>query len=394
MNSWAQTYGAQQAVRQRVQGLDGREEALREVPDEAPPAAEHESTVPRDPAAARIDTRFVTGGAVAVIVVRPAQIMSTPLAELLPTEVATAAGLKYAGIDPAGVDELVGFFDMSNPSAPPAYGLTVKFNQPFRGASIPPERRAHAQLAELAGKKYLQSAHPMLPSFFGPNNRTLMVGPDATLRQLIESNGQSKTGPMIDRLREVPAGNDLYMAFDVASLRPFIQMGLAQAASQVPPEAQQFLKVPELVSAVELTVNLSAAGPTSLVVHANDETAAGELESLIANSMNQYQEKMRTSFAEQAASADPVQQAMSRYMERLSSRWNEQMRPQRNGPSLTFFHPEAQDPSKKQLMGIAAMGMMAGLLTPAIQAARKAAQQQPPQSSEPTEPPTEAEPGL
>ena len=75
---------------------------------------------------------------------------------MLPREIATVAGLKFLGFDPADVDEVIAFEDMMNPMAP-GYGLTIKFNKPFKGASIPQEARAHAQLAELNGKKYLQS---------------------------------------------------------------------------------------------------------------------------------------------------------------------------------------------------------------------------------------------
>src|SRR4051812_26196538 len=56
-----------------------------------------------------IDTTYVTSGAVALAVLRPAQLMKSPLGELMPVEVATAAGLQYLGIDPANVDEAVGF---------------------------------------------------------------------------------------------------------------------------------------------------------------------------------------------------------------------------------------------------------------------------------------------
>src|SRR5689334_13306343 len=57
---------------------------------------------PNAPAAANgIDTTYVTQGAVAMVVLRPAQLMKSTMGQLLPVEVATAAGIKYLGIDPA-----------------------------------------------------------------------------------------------------------------------------------------------------------------------------------------------------------------------------------------------------------------------------------------------------
>src|SRR4051794_29197968 len=68
-----------------------------------------------DAPASSIDTTYITPGAVVMAVVRPAQLMKSKGGEMLPLEVATAAGLKYLGIDPASVEEAVGFLDSSNP---------------------------------------------------------------------------------------------------------------------------------------------------------------------------------------------------------------------------------------------------------------------------------------
>ncbi len=372
-NVLAQTFGAQQAVRQRVQGLGGGEEFPPENRLDAPPTAEPDAALPAGAPAGRIDTTYVSPGAVAIVVLRPAQIMSSPMAEMLPTEVASAAGLKYLGIDPTDVDEAVAFVDMSNPKAPPTYGLSIKFNKPFRGSAIPAHARPYVQLSELAGRKYLQSGHPIWPSFYGPNNKTLVVAPDEVLRQMVESKEQSATGPILDRLGDVPAGSDLYAAIDTTSLRPLIQMGLAQAQAQVPPDFQQFLEAPQLISAAELTVNISAPGPTSLIVHANDETAAGQLESLLADASRKYQEKLKAQFAQQAASDDPVERAMAQYAERVSGNWTKSFMPTREGASLVLFRSQGEDNAQKQMVTMAVIGVLVALLLPAIQAAREAA---------------------
>ena len=111
-----------------------------------------------------MDTSYVLPRAVALVVLRPAQLFKAPMAEWLPTEVATAAGLKYLGFDPAEVDEVVAFCGM--PSVGMEYGVMLKFAQPFKGSSIPEATRAHAQPGEIAGRKYLKSSQPMLPSFY------------------------------------------------------------------------------------------------------------------------------------------------------------------------------------------------------------------------------------
>jgi hypothetical protein len=344
----------------------------------APSAAVIAQTNPGQPPAqaaeaGRIDLSYVSPGAVVIVILRPAQIMSSQMAEMLPTEVASAAGLKYLGFDPADVEEVIAFAEQFNPAAPPQYGLVIRFTKPIRGSSINPQIRAHTQLSELGGKRYLQSQNPTLPSFYSPTNQVLVVAPDATLRRLVESAGQPQRGRILDRVKNVASGSDLYAAVDVESLRPLIMMGLAQAQAEVPPEARPFLEAPNLIRAAELTFNLSGF-PTSLVVHANDDAAGQRLEELMTLAMSMYQEQMGAQFAEQAMSEDPVERAMAQYMERISGRWMEPFMPQRDGASLTFFKAgEDAAAGQQQLTNVAVIGILVALLLPAIQAAREAA---------------------
>lgn len=373
---FAQTNAAQQAVRRSVEGLGQSEQ-----PDSSPEQAEAPGATERPagrttPAAApvegAIDTAFISPGAAAVVVLRPAQLMSSPLTEMLPREVATAAGLKFLGFDPADVDEVVAFGEMTAQGMP-SYGLTLKFNKPFKGSSISQQLRAHAQLGELNGKKYLQSRHPMMPSFYGPNNKTLVVAPDEAMRQLVEAQGQSISGPLLDRIRQVPAGNDLYVAIDVAALRPLAGMYLGMAAGQAPPDFRPFFDLPNLISALELSVNLSGPGPTSFVAHANDEAAAEQVLTLMNDASQKYQANLKAQLAEQAASEDPIEQAFAQYADRVSGKWITPFMPTREGATLTFFRSEGLDDSQKKML-VAGIGIAVAMGLPATMSARQAAQ--------------------
>jgi|SRR3954469_19173813 hypothetical protein len=119
----------------------------------APPPASQPKAAARG---AMIDTTYVTSGAVALAVLRPAQLMKSKMGEMLPVEVATAAGLKYLGIDPASVEEATGFLDSSNPMVP-NYGLALRFSKPLTSLKLPQEFRAHTQPDKLNGKTYLKS---------------------------------------------------------------------------------------------------------------------------------------------------------------------------------------------------------------------------------------------
>lgn len=358
--------GAVQAVRQRVSGLErGPEDPPAETPA-APTAAPAEQPSSPGTTAGKLDTTYVPSTASALVVFRPAQIMTAPMAQMLPIEVASAAGRQFLGIDPADVDELIVFGDLSNPIAP-TYGAAVKFNKPFRAVSIPQNVRPVAQLAEFSGKKYLQSAHPFFPSFYGPNNKTLLLAPDAMLRKMVETSGQPKSGTLLDRVREVPAGSDLYLAVDVASLRGVVPLMLGQAQITMPPDAKQVL---DSAAALELTVNLVTRGPISMVVHCNDEAAAQQIEAFLSAAKQNF---AAASPGEQPAGENPIEQAKAQFRERMYQRFQ----PQRNGASITCLNIAAEDPVQPQLFGIVVGAILATKAAPAIEAAQQAVGQSP-----------------
>jgi hypothetical protein len=317
-----------------------------------------------------IDTTYIPPGAVVVAVLRPAQLMKSKTGQMLPVEVATAAGLKYLGIDPANVEEAVGFLDSSNPTVP-KYGLTLKLLQPQAGLKLPKDVRAHTQNDQLNGKSYFKSRNAELPSFYAPDMSTLIIAPDQTLRQLVENSAKTKSSPLIDHVHKVAGGNDFYLMLDLATLRPLIQMGLAE--EQLPPEIKPFAEAVTLVSTAELTVNLSKTAPTELVVQANDADAAEKVEALLKEGVDKAREQMRADLAPQMESEDPVERAFAQYMERVSGSWSQPFMPTRDGAKLTFFHIEGSQSPQQQLTTTAAMGVLVALLLPAVQTAREAA---------------------
>jgi hypothetical protein len=357
---FAQTFGAVQAVRERASGFENNPEARSEVPPAGPYSpVPGEQPFPAGTTAGKLDTTYVPSTASLLLVIRPAQILTAPVSQLLPIEVAAAAGRQHLGVDPAEIDELVLFGDLSNPMAP-AYGAAIKFKNPFRAAAIPPHVRPMVQLADFNGKKYLQSAHPMMPSFYGPNNKTLLLAPDPVLRKMVDTSSQPKSGQLLDRIREVPAGSDLYLAIDVATLRGAVPMLLGMSGTPMPPQLKSFL---DSTAGIELTCNLVSRGPISLVVQCNDDVTAQQLEMMLAAAK---QGMTAPAQGEQPVYDNPIALANTQYLERIYQRFQ----PVRNGANITLLNIAADDPLQPQVFGIV-MGMAMGAnLKPAMAAAK------------------------
>jgi hypothetical protein len=281
----------------------------------------------------------------ALVVIRPAQFVNSPMAQLLPIDAIKTAAQQQIGADLADIDEIVMFGELANPMSP-GFGVTFKFNKPFRAASIPESLRIGTTLSDFNGKKYLQgNGGPRTFSFYGPNNKTLVVAPDAILRKIVPSSAEPKSGPLLDRVREVPSGSDLYMFVDLSTVGQMLPMLAAMGGQAIPPQAATALTK---VASAELTLNLATRGPVAFVLHCTDEAAAQEIETM----MNAASAAAANANPPASPPAIPGPLAgLADIKTQFSERLKQKFQPQRNGSDIGF-RIEADDPLQPQLFGI------------------------------------------
>ncbi len=329
------------------------------------------------PDAGKINLTYVTPQAVALAVIRPRQLLTSPNTALLPVEVASAAGVLHLGIDPVDITEIVVFAE------PPSivglqFGAVVKFAKPFTLGELPEQLRAHTQPTDFAGKQYLQSVDPRLPSLYMPNEDTLLVMSDVTLKKTLAPLDAAATSPLLERLGELPGGDDLYAVVDVAALRPLVvpwlNVAVMQQREKFPEEAKPFLELPNLISAIDLAFNITNRSPTLLALHANDAASADRLEKLYDLGQELQRKNAAASAAKLQQSDDPIERAFGKYVERMANTTTETYKYERSGDNLVLFQMTGTDGSpQSQLIMIAVVGMLVALILPAIQAAREAA---------------------
>ncbi len=327
--------------------------------------------------AGKVDLTYVTPQAVAIVTGRPRHVLTAPGSELLPHEIITAAGLEHVGFDPVDVEEFVLFVEPPV-AGPPGFAVELKFAKPFELSQLKDRLVGHTQPGELGGKAYLKSAHPMGPSFFMPDERTLLVANEAALERMLKVEGTEQHSPLIDRVRNMSNAYDLSAVADIASVRQLVNSALGVAVMQqgkkFPKELQPFLDAPNLVNAVELATTLTEAGPTSLVVYGENEASAEKLLAMVDNALDMWRVKLQADLSKTKVSDDPVQRAAGQYLERLMNRYLDMFRPTREGANLVMFRVEGgTDPNQQQLTNVAVIGILVALILPAVQAAREAA---------------------
>lgn len=318
----------------------------------------------------------VLPAAAAVLVLRPAQILASPLADAFPHEILQAVSLQETGLDPLDIQTLV--IAASPPEqGQPSYAARATFT---KAATLKPGKATeHTQPGTLGGKKYWQSQDTMAPSFYMASENTLVAAPDATLRSAFERHGDAadRDGSAPSRFmaacHKAVHDDDLYLACDLAAVRPYIQMGLA-FAKDIPAELAPLKEIPGLVKAIEFRLNVTQERPTEIVVTADNEKAAEKVISLV-ESAKQLAAAKATAAAEQLlASSDPIEQATGRYQLRMATQLPKRVQFERSGDAIIVFRLDASNQQGQTvLVSTAVVGILVALLLPAIQSAREAA---------------------
>jgi len=313
--------------------------------------------------AEKLDLSYVTPEAVLAAVARPRRVLTAPEMEMLPIEVFSAAGKKELGIDPLDVEQVMVIVEPPKGS-PPAVGAVIRFSRPYQLEGVMMRLAASTVEAELEGTPYRQGQGPM-PSLYMPDDRTLLVAHDSLLRKMVANRKAPAEGPLSKLLAATDTSSDLVALATIEPVREMLSAALA--AAPVPPPLEGLKRVPELLTAAKLQLDVTGTVALSLTLLARDEPAAEELEELINGLLDFGRQMALAQVTQQLSGDDPVQQATAQYIQRINERMVETLRPVRKGNVVRLSQEGAQ------YAQTATIGILVALLLPAVQAAREAA---------------------
>jgi type II secretory pathway pseudopilin PulG len=319
------------------------------------------------------DTKYITPDAAFVAYVQPRQILTSPKTEMMPIEVASAAGTEFLGIDAVKIERVAVVVEPPV-NGPPQFAIVLQLTEAFDINNLPPQLRQHATKDKVGSRDYFKSGNPMLPSFFMPNDTTLYIATQGMLQKQFAKDKPAPNEAMAKQIATASGNEDLVVLADVQKLLPFIQMGLAEVAEEAPPEALEFLEAPEHIQLADLAVNFTQPGKSHLLLHATSAEGADKLEGLIDKAITMGQAQMKAQSQQMVGSEDPIEAAMGRYGLRMADKAYEPYRPQRQGEKFILIEQDFNDPQgANQMTTLAIIGVLVGLLLPAVQAAREAA---------------------
>lgn len=315
-------------------------------------------------AAQGMDVSYVPATAVAAVIAHPQKLLASPAMRLMPIEVFSAVGKQQSGVDPLDIQQAVILIDkVRNPQAPPDVGAIVRLAKPYQQAQILPALFAEAQPVQAGGKTYLRGAAAPLNCLHMPDAQTVVLATEPMMQQMLAVT--QPTGHLVTLLQRTSIDHHLMLVASLDAMRAEVNAIMAQAPA-LPPQFEQFKAVPEHLSAVAARVNVNEQFNFDLVLLGQSDQSAQELERLVKAALAMSKEAVLNAARQTPKDpADPVQQAMTQYTERMADYYEQMLQPQRNGRAVVVA--AQADP------GMSAMGVMVATLLPAVQAARDAA---------------------
>ena len=356
--------------------------SFRAVADEPPavaaPVAPAAATEQK-PAAA-IDLSYIPATAVGAVVLHPQQVLAGENAEWLPVEVITAAGLQNVGFDPTQIQEAIGVIappDMSPAKAPapashprepePGVGAILHFSQAYSRrdvvAKLEPMRPV---VKQIDGKKFAMLQGPMPFGIYLPDDRTLVVGTDGFLQQMIAATAVDSD--LTKLLKSTDCSGTATAVCSLDAMRNLIDQAMAHAPP-VPPPFADFLKIPKLISSGVIKADLRTPSLFSATLALPRRQICGGIGAVDRRAIEMGRQALLVQIAHEPHADDPVQQAMQKYSIRMSGRMFSSLKPTRDGSDVKWSIAGANGPAAN----IAVIGILVSLLLPAVSAAREAA---------------------
>ena len=319
------------------------------------------------PALAAEAVKYLPEESIGTVTLWPARTMKLPRFRLAPLEVASAAGLEQVGVDPLKILRIDVMLPMPGPAGV-QFGAVLQMAEPISLNDLNPQIFGANQDQEEKGFKYRMIDGPPDPQVIlhqaGP--KTILLGTKVFLKRMVTQRRAPTS--LTTTLTSVASGQDALVLLSVKSLRPMIDGGIESMERQIPPQLAADLKVvAKSTDFVAMRLTLDGTEKLQVMASANDDTVAADLEkslmNLIAFSSAMIVEQVKTSIPSDGSKASS---ASHMYIDRVSTEITGMLTPKRNGKRIVL--------EVEGIENTATIGTLVGLLLPAVQAARQAAQ--------------------
>lgn len=311
--------------------------------------------------------KYLPEESIATVTLWPARTSKLPRFRLAPLEVASAAGLEHVGIDPLAIERIDVMLPMPGPAGV-QFGAVIQMAASVNLNDLNPQVFGANEEQDEKGFKYRLLEGPPDPQVVlhqaGP--KTILLGTKIFLKRMVTQRRAPTS--LTTTLASVTAGQDALVLLSIKSLRPVIEGGIESMSGQLPPPvAADLMAVTKSTDFMALRLTLDGSEKLQVMASANDDAGAGEMEkslmNLIAFGRQMIVQQTKTSIP---SDGSQTSEAAHKYIDRVSAEVSGMLTPKLNGKRIVL-----------EIEGIentATIGTLVGLLLPAVQAARQAAQ--------------------
>ena len=311
--------------------------------------------------------KYLPEESIATVTLWPARTSKLPRFRLAPLEVASAAGLEQVGIDPLAIQRIDVMLPMPGPAGV-QFGAVIQMAASVNLNDLNPQVFGANEEQDEKGFKYRLLEGPPDPQVVlhqaGP--KTILLGTKIFLKRMVTQRRAPTS--LTTTLASVTAGQDALVLLSIKSLRPVIEGGIESMNGQLPPPvAADLMAVTKSTDFMALRLTLDGSEKLQVMASANDDAGAGEMEkslmNLIAFGRQMIVQQTKTSIP---SDGSQTSEAAHKYIDRVSAEVSGMLTPKLNGKRIVL-----------EIEGIentATIGTLVGLLLPAVQAARQAAQ--------------------
>lgn len=312
---------------------------------------------------------MVSRDSVAAAVLRPQQMLASPLLELFPHEVVETFGQEQLGLSVKAMDYVVLSVQLDRQRREPTFLATIHFDKPqaFQGQAW-----NELKSGDINGQQFYQIGPPRPPVLLKVRDpQTILIGTRSRMPgagEVAEAGGDGEVQALLTRY---PADKTFQLYGSIGSVRGLIKENLPPG-DQVPPPFQMFLELPDLAEYVYLTADLTDTLAIEGRIGAVDEEAAKKIVRIKKKADAMGRAALMAQLADAIkGQSEEMQLSINTYVDRLMTAIEEASEPQVQGNELIY--DGGTDGNGYKVASVATIGILTGMLLPAVQQVREAA---------------------
>ncbi len=305
----------------------------------------------------------------ATLVAKPKAVLAQPAYELIPHELIKIFGTKELGLELLEISRITVLVDeIVDPSMekPPGLALIVEFDTPQKlGDPI----TSQMMPMTIAGKEAFSFPRDDV-AILMLNEKTLLGGTTKFLGCMLSD--EARDNAIIDKLKSAPQDDHVNIVIQIDSIRALIKQNLPPR-SQVPPPFGEFMALPDLIKSISYRGSFSKNQIAELTIEANNEKDALKITRLVENALEWGKGAALTGIAAETEIDPDYEEALVVYADRLTEALKSGFKPKFDGNKLVYDLNQLQIAGGGNLNTTATIGVLVGMLLPAVQQVRQAA---------------------